>query len=264
MSNLQKHGTFDIDAALADQQEASKGNADYFKFKAGQNVIRFLPPIVGQSSPFAVLYQHWVTLPDGSRTSLNCSRMMAKQRCPACEEMDRLARSGNDVDFKASNDWKPKLRIKANIIDRDNEEVGVQVVEFGKSILDQLVAIRKDARAGGDFTDIEDGFDIIVTKRGEGVKTEYAVLASRESTALHDDAEVSSGWLDNQHDLSRARYVPSYEEAFARLSGGGRGPADIGRVNSGGARKPEVLPAASKAGAVKRRSVADDTSDIPF
>jgi hypothetical protein len=264
MSNLTKHGTFDIDAALADQQEASKGSSDYFKFKNGQNVIRFLPPLAGQSSPFAVLYQHWVTLPDGSRTSLNCSRMMAKQRCPACEEMDRLARSGNEVDFKASNDWKPKLRIKANIIDRDDEDKGVQVVEFGKSILDQLVAIRKDPRAGGDFTDIEDGFDIVVTKKGEGVKTEYACLASRETTALHNDADVAQEWLDNQHDLSRAKYVPTYEEAYARLSGGGRAPADHGRVNSSGSRKPEVLPPASKTGAAKRRSVADDTSDIPF
>jgi hypothetical protein len=259
MSNLVKHGTWDIESAVADLAEASKGNADFFKFKAGQNVLRFLPPAAGQSSPFAVTYQHWVVLPDGSKSPLNCARMMAKQRCAACEEMDRLLRSGNEADFKAANEWKPKLQVLANIVDRDDESKGLQIVRFGKSILDQLVAIRKDARSGGDFTDVEDGFDIIVTKKGEGVKTEYTVLPSRESTPLHDDEAQSSAWLDSQFDLDKYRRVPTYEEAYAKLSGEvvakERSP---GRVTASGAKKPEVLPPA------RRRNVGDDTSDIPF
>lgn len=257
MGNIVKHGSFDIEAALADAAEASKGNADFFKPKAGQNVLRFLPPPVGKNSPFAVTYQHWVTLPDGSRSPLNCSRMMAKQRCPACERVDEMLRSGNETDFKAANDAKAKLRVFANIIDRDDESKGVQVFGFGKTILDALVAIRKDARSGGDFTDAEDGFDLVITKKGEGQRTEYSVLPSRDSTPLHEDAEQAEGWLDNQYDLDKYRYVPSYEEAYAKLTGEvvEAGPR-AGRMNASGTRKPEVLPAK---GGTKRRSIADET-----
>ena len=259
MSNLVKHGTWDIESAVADLSLASKGNADFFKFKAGQNVLRFLPPVAGQSSPLAVTYQHWVVLPDGTKSPMNCARMMAKQRCAACERADELMRSGNEADFKLANEIKAKLQVLANIIDRDDEAKGVQIVRFGKSILDQLVAIRKDARSGGDFTDVEDGFDIIVTKKGEGVKTEYACLPSRESTALHDDAGQGETWLDNQYDLDKYRKVPSYEEGYAKLTGEMIAPdRSPGRVSASGARKPEVLPPA------RRRSVADDTNETPF
>lgn len=261
MANLQKHGTWDIEAAVADLAEASKGNADFFKFKQGQNVLRFLPPPAGQSSPFAVTYQHWIVLPDGNKTPMNCSRMMAKQRCAACERMDQLLRSGNDADFKAANEWKPKLQVLANVIDRDDEGKGLQIARFGKSILDQLVAIRKDSRSGGDFTDVDDGFDIIVTKKGEGVKTEYTVLPSRESTPLHDDATQAADWLDNQYDLDKYRKVPTFEEGYAKLTGEVVVPERApGRVTAGGAKKPEVLP---PAGGSRRRSVGDDT-DVPF
>jgi len=255
-NNIIRRGSFEIEAAEAALAEASKGGADFFKPKSGQNALRFLPPPEGKTSPFVVSYQHWVTLPDGSRSNMNCGRMVAKQRCPVCEKMDDLLRSGNEVDFKAASEFKPKLRVFANIIDRDDEAKGVQVFGFGKSVLDQLVAIRKDTRAGGDFTDIEDGFDIILTKKGEGMKTEYTCLASRESSALSDDADLSSLWMDNQYDLDVYKRVLPYEEAYAKLTGESVASERPGRVTSGGLKKPEVLPPANKT--AKRRNVEDD------
>lgn len=256
MSNIVKRGSFDIEAADAALAEASKGGADFYKPKSGQNVLRFLPPPEGKNSPFVVSYQHWITLPDGSRSNLNCARMISKQRCPVCEKMDDLLRSGNEVDFKAASEFKPKLRVFANIIDREDEAKGVQVFGFGKSVLDQLVSIRKDTRAGGDFTDIDDGFDIILTKKGEGMKTEYTCLASRESSMLSEDGDLTNLWLDNQYDLDVYKRVLPFEEAYAKLTGETVMSERPARANSSGVRKPEVLPPASKS--AKRRSIEDD------
>lgn len=255
-SNIVKRGSFEIEAAEAALAEASKGGADFYKPKSGQNVLRFLPPPEGKNSPFVVSYQHWITLPDGSRSNLNCARMIAKQRCPVCEKMDELLRSGNEVDFKAANEFKPKLRVFANIIDREDEAKGVQVFGFGKSVLDQLVAIRKDQRAGGDFTDIEDGFDILLNKKGEGMKTEYSCLPSRDSSPLADDVHLANLWLDNQYDLDAYKRVLPFEDAYAKLTGESAGADRPSRMTSSGARKPEVLPA--KGGTTKRRNVEDD------
>lgn len=265
MANLQRHGTFDISGAEEALAEASKGGgAERWKPAQGQNVIRFLPPMIGKSSPFAVTYQHWITTPDGQRRPMNCARMMSKQRCAACEKMEALQKSGNSADFTAAQLWKAKLSVVANIVDRNDEAKGVQLYSFGKTVLDQLVTIRKDPRGGGDFTDVEDGFDILLTRRGEGQKTEYTVLASRESTPLADDPGQANEWLDNQYDVDRFKTVPSYDEQLALLGADAPAPArDVTpRVTAAGQRRPEVLPPAPAATG-RRRSVADDT-DVPF
>lgn len=265
MANLQKYGSFEIEGAEEALSQASKGGGgtERWKPRSGSNALRFLPPMAGKKSPFAIQYQHWVTV-EGQRKPMNCARMMTKQRCAACEKMDLLLKTGNAADFDtAQKDWKPKLSVSANVVDRDNESSGVAVYSFGKSVLDQLVKIRKDARGGGDFTDPEDGFDILIDKSGEGMKTEYSVRAARDTTPLHDDPAIAAGWLDNQYDLDRYMTVPSWDDQIAML--GGEAPRQerrMGRVDSQGQRQPEVLtPPAANGG--RRRSVADDT-DIPF
>lgn len=262
MANLQKFGTFEIEGAEEALSEASKGSADRWKPQTGQNAVRFLPPMVGKKSPFSVQYQHWITNAEGKRVPMNCARMMAKQPCACCEKMDRLQKTGNAADFDAAELLKPKLSVSANLIDRDNMLKGVQVYSFGKSVLDQLVKIRKDPRGGGDFTDPDDGFDILIDKSGSGMKTEYRVTAARDTTPLHDDPEGAAEWLNHQFDLDRYLTVPSYDEQLAMLGGEApRQSRDMGRVNSAGQRQPEVLTAPSATG--RRRSVADDT-DVPF
>ena len=260
---MQKYGSFDISAAEEALSEASKGGGgDRLKLKSGTNVVRFLPPPVGKSSPFAIIYQHWITTAEGKRTPINCARMMLKQRCACCEKMDSLSRTGNAADFDAAQEWKATLSVAANVVDRDDESKGPQLLYFGKTILDQLVAIRKDPRGGGDYTDAEDGFDIIIEKTGADKNTKYAVRGARNTTPLHEDTGLASEWLDNQVDLDRLRTVLSYDEQIARLGGDApRQARDLGRVNSSGQRKPEVLSAPAQG--QRRRSVADDT-DVPF
>lgn len=257
MSNIVKHGSWSPEAVAADVTEASKGSTDFFKPRVGQNVLRFLPPGVGSKSPFVVTYQHFIELADGKRVMFNCARMMVKARCPACERMDALLRTGTDADYKASWDFKAKLRVFSNIIDRDNPDGGVQAFGFGKSILDALVAIRQDARAGGDFTDSEQGFDIVVTKKGEGMRTEYAVLPDRNSSPLSNDTKEQESWLESTPELSRFLKVPSYEDALAKMQGEtpAREPAPTRRT----ALPPTVERAAPRA--VKLVSTVADNFD---
>ena len=261
---IQKYGSFDIDAADEALLEASRsGNGDRLKLKQGQNILRFLPPPVGRRQPFAIIYQHWVTTAESKRVPMNCARMMAKQRCAACEKMDDLLRSNNSADKAAAEDWKAKRSVAVNVIDREDEDRGVQLLNFGDMILKQLIAIRKDARAGGDFTDAEDGFDIIIERTGEKKSTKYAVRGARNTTPLHEDPSVAAGWIDNQVDVDRLKLVPSYDDQLEMLGGEApRQTRDLGRVNAAGQRRPEVLEA-PPAAAGRRRSVADDT-DVPF
>ena len=245
MSNLKKFAEFTIeDAEQAEEELAKFGSADFFKPQNGKNVIRFLPALAGEKWAVQVM-QHFVDMPGGGKSvGFVCPRVHAKRHCPACEKADRLRASGNPNDAELAKKLAPKPRIFANIIDRKNPEKGVQVFPFPKQVFDQLLAIRKNEEAGGDFTNPgPKGFDIIVQKTGEKLSTEYKVLAAREETPLGNDE-----WLDQLNDLKRYA-IPDTEEGLQRRLSGGRG-------GGGGGRNPELTAGG------RTRNAADDTMDL--
>jgi gp32-like DNA binding protein len=273
MPNIIKaQGTWDPEQAEADLREASKASTEFLKPKDGANALRFLPPMEGQTTPFVIVYQHWITKPDGTRTNVNCPRLMSKLPCPGCDRVDELQRTGNPADFAAAKEMRASMRVHANVIDRDAEEAGVQVFAFGKQILNALVEIRKNARAGGDFMDVEDGFDIIVNKgkRAGTDQIEYTVLAARESTPLSSDDVQAAQWLESRVNLERFKMLQEYDALIQVFEGSALPPVHPRqRVTSGGTPRGQVLPAPRNAReALARqpgkpaRTVADDMGGV--
>jgi hypothetical protein len=232
--NIRKHGAWSAETAEKEFEESQQasGSANYFKPKTGKNVLRFLPPAEGRDSPFVVVHQHYIEVPGGQKAaSFNCPRMHKAGRCPACEKAQELRDTGNPADYERAGDFLPRRRVFANVIDRNDPERGVLIFPMGKTIHEQLLSIRKNAEAGGDFTDpSEDGFDIIVEKTGEKLKTEYKVLTARRSSPLGNDE-----WLDQMHDLEKQARVEPLEEIYKKL--GEEPPAaparSGGRVSTG-------------------------------
>lgn len=209
MSNITKWGTFDLNAAKKEAEElAASGTSAFFKPKAGENTLRFLPPLAGRSSPFILVHQHFVKMPGMTKSaSFNCPRVMGKRFCPVCAYAEKLRSTGNPADYETAGDFVAKLRVFALIIDRDAPDLGPQVFAYGKKIHEALLQIR-ESKAGGDFTNPVNGFDIIVHKTGSGKEgTEYRVLAARESTPIGDVAG-----LDAIPDIQRYGKVPTDDE----------------------------------------------------
>lgn len=246
MSNLKKFAEFTIeDAEQAEEELAKFGSPDFFKPQTGRNVVRFLPALAGEKWAVQVM-QHFVTPPGGGKSiGFVCPRVHAKRHCPACAKADQLRASGNPNDSETAKQLAPKPRIFANIVDRKNPEKGVQVFPFPKQVFDQLLAIRKNETAGGDFTNPGPrGFDISIEKKGQGIDTEYKVLAARDETPLGNDE-----WLEQLHDLKRYAIPDTEENLNKRLSGGNtRG--------GGGRAAAELGPSKGRA-----RNAADDMVD---
>jgi hypothetical protein len=219
MGNLTKYAEFTIEDAEAAEEELKKlASGSFLKWATGKNVVRFLPALVG-AKPFVVIQQHFVDLPGGGAVSFPCPRRHANRRCPVCERADKMRASSNPIDNERADKLMPKLRAFMNCVDRKNPELGVQVAAFGKQIYEPLLAIRKNEEAGGNFLDPgPEGFDIIIEKKGEGMRTEYSVLVARRPSPLGNEE-----WLEQMHDLTRYARVPSDEEIARMLSGGGRG-----------------------------------------
>jgi hypothetical protein len=249
MGNIQKWGSYDIEAAKEEQEQVGKGAGGFMKLEQGNNRVRFLPPPVGKRTPFVLVQQHFVQMPVMSApASFNCPRAMASERCPVCDRADKLKASGNPADFDEAKKLFPRLRVFANVIDRKHPEQGPQVLAYGKMVHEKLVKLRTDEDAGGDFTHPESGFDIIIERSGSGqLDTKYEVRPARQSSPLGD-----LEWIDMQQDLSRFAKVPTPEELAQILSLQPTG----GRV-SGGARQQGGSTAMTRSGGGKRTADAD-------
>ena len=125
--------------------------------------------------------------------NINPILLEAKQEARAAKAKE-MQESRSSRDQEVGKKMLAKRRHFANVIDRKNEEKGVQIVGFPKTVYEQLLAIRDDDAAGGNFTDPgPNGFDITITKTGQGMNTKYAVKAARQSTPLCEDAKQAEG-----------------------------------------------------------------------
>lgn len=254
MGNLVKYGSYEIDEARREKEELEAGGgADFMKLKVGRNVVRFLPPPVGKRTPFRVIYQHFITLPGATGpVSFVCPKMEKKGPCPACQRAEEMRNSGNPADADLASDLFARRRVFANVIDRGEPEKGPRILAFGKTVHEQLVAMRDDEDAGGDYTNPEDGFDVIIKRVGTGKNdTKYSVSPARENTPLAKTAEQMQEWIDAQHNLENYARVDSPEDLRKKMGGepsdGAPRTAATGRSRPSNGTRPQ-----------RRRSAEDD------
>ena len=222
-TNLQKWGTYELDTANQEALDLAheSGGASFMKLKVGKNIVRILPPLPGKSSPFFVTYQHYIrTEGDDKPFAFSCPRLVLQIRCPACDEWQRLRKSANRKDQERSREFFPKRRVFCNVINRAEPEQGPMVLAFGKMIHEELIALRQDEDAGGDYTHPINGIDVTIERTGSGkFDTDYQVRLARRSTPISADASVMDAWREAMHDLESFAKLPSDEEIKARLNG---------------------------------------------
>lgn len=213
---LQKYGSWGDEAAEREQKRVSEESSSdlppIVKLSEGKTHLRFLPPAQGKDSPFVEIYQHFLRNDETDQLVVfNCPKRMAKKKCPACEVGDQLFRSGRSADKDRAKKYWAKRRIWGNVLEVGNEEEGVKSFPFGVQIYESLLALRQD---GGDFTDPAKGFNIIITRKGSGLKTKYTVHAARGDAPLESD-----DWVDELHDLEAFfGKIPSFDEAETKMN----------------------------------------------
>lgn len=255
MSNLAKWGEWGDEAVQQDAAITKAGQKSYMKLTEGDNVVRFLPPRLGKPSPFAATFSHYMELPDGRKVSFNCPRMMAKRACIVCAKGEQLRTSRSLTDQKAGKRLFPRIRVYANVIDRNNEALGVQILAFGKGVMESLTAIRQNPRKGGNFTHPETGRDIIITRTGTGqFDTEYVVNPDVTSSPLHVDPMQAENWLEMAYDLDPFLTVLDDEAIRAKVRGEEAEPEPQRPAGKAIAARPAAAP--------RGRSVEDDVDSF--
>lgn len=213
-------GKLNMDAMksqLNAESQNSYSNAEYDKLQQGKNVRRVLWPKGDNELFYSDGYLHFGIGPEGKSVATCPKTWGQKEKCPICEMVEQLQKSKSKDDKKLADDIKAKRRIYINVINRDDEEETPKVLPIGATIFKGLLETICDADYG-DITDPETGHDVTITRKGQGLKTEYTVLPKPKATVV-SDTQTPEEIEAEMTDLNSLFIKKSYDELKALLDG---------------------------------------------
>ena len=200
----------------------------YWKPKAeGKYQIRFVPSKINKDNPFQEVFMHYGVgkFPIVALTNWG-------EDDPIVEFSKKLRKSSESENWRLAKQLDPKMRVFAPVVVRGEEDKGVRLFEFSKTIYMELLSIADDEDYG-DFTDVAEGFDFVVNASKVQDRPGFALSLrpKPKQTPLSSDASQITTWLDNQPILLEERYKYTYdklkEELQNFISGGEEKEDDI-------------------------------------
>jgi hypothetical protein len=191
------------------------------KLNEGNTRLRILPPTWDNAEHYGVdVHTHFGVGPDN--TAYLCLEKHEKGSCPVCEEVRRAQREGED-DY--ANELKPKRRVLVWVIVRKKESEGPTLYSMPGNLDGDIAKQAVDEDTGEVlFLDrVEKGYDVIVSREGQGLKTRYTPKIARRSTPVSDDDDLVDEWLEfiTKHSLPSTLVFYDYEH-IARVFGGAK------------------------------------------
>lgn len=177
----------------------SGGKNSYIKFEVGdEKVLRIVPTEDGD--PFKSAYLYYGL---GVSPFLSPSQQFGEDD-PIYEFRKTLWEDGSEEAKKQARKLKANQRFYSPVIVRGEEDKGVQIWSYSKSVYQWLiedVILNEDY---GDITDIHNGNDIRVKKvqKPDDQYPSFSTTVRPRKTPLHDDEEVVNEWLKNTPDIS--------------------------------------------------------------
>ena len=194
-----------------------------FSPKDGDYLLRILPPTWKDPDHYGLdLYVHYQVGAD--RGQFVCLDKHGKGGCPICAEKANAEAEGDKDYAKALS---PAKRVLLYVINRDEEDAGVQVWAAPWTFDRDLSLLCKDKRSG-EILSIDDpyeGYDIEFTRKGSGRKTEYVgISVARSATPISNKDDELDEWLDyiTEHPLDTI-YEMRDAEHIAKAFNGGAG-----------------------------------------
>ena len=193
----------------------------YWKPKSeGKFQIRFVPSKLNKDNPFQEIFMHYGIgkFPIVALTNWG-------ENDPVVEFSKKLRTSSDSENWRLAKQLDPKMRVFAPVIVRGEEEKGVRLFEFSKTIYMELLSIADDEDYG-DFTDVAEGFDFVVNASKVQDRPGFALSLrpKPKQTPISEDADQVKTWLENQPLLLEERYKYTYdklkEELQTFISGG--------------------------------------------
>jgi len=199
---------------LQDLESGGKSKQDnvWWRPQEGDQDIRIVPTEDGD--PFKVYHFHY-NLGEGARGGVLCPKRQFGENCPICDFASKLWQEGTDDSKKMAKSLFVRQRFFSPVIDRDNEEAGVRIWGYGKTIYETLLGLVLNPDYG-DITDVDNGVDFTLTytlPKSKGAFPVTNLVPKRKSSALAKNKGAIKEVLES---------VPEISTLFQRKS-----PADV-------------------------------------
>jgi len=180
---------------------------------AGASRWRILPSWRGEGEDFFHDFgQHFVKDAQGKTAAVYvCAEKTFQRPCPVCEAIrEGIGEAKDDATKKLLGDAKASGRILLNALDVAKSLTDPVILELSPTTFDKLIDIyqQNPDEENDDFnivTDLNDGVDIIITRSGTGLNTEYSV-----QPALKGSKKVDPKVLEKLNNLDE--YVAQEQE----------------------------------------------------
>lgn len=187
----------------------SKRNSIWRPPEGEESTIRIIAFPNNDGQPFK---ERWFYYNIGNNPGLLTPHQFGKPD-PVQELINKLRSDGSKEAYEMAKKLYPKMRTYAAVIVRGEEEKGVRLYAFGKTVYQSLLNIMLDEDYG-DITDIKTGRDIkvICTKQPGRQWAMTEVRPRGKSTPLTTDKSQLKDWMTKIPDLDEMYETKSYDE----------------------------------------------------
>ena len=169
----------------------------FWRPTVGKQQIRIVPSAFDSSNPFTELKFYY-----GITNKVMISPLNFGEKDPIALFAGKL-REGeyNKENYILAKKLDAKNRVFVPVVVRGEEDKGVRLWQFGKTVYEELLALAVDEEIG-DYTDIVNGRDLTVETVGpESTGTPYnksSVRVRLKTSPLSEDASLVEKWCNEQ------------------------------------------------------------------
>jgi hypothetical protein len=172
-------------AKLQDLESGGRSKSDnvWWRPQEGEQEVRIVPTEDGD--PFKVYHFHY-NLGDGARGGVLCPKRQFGENCPICDFASKLWQEGTDDSKKLAKSLFVRQRFFSPVVIRGEEENGVRVWGYGKTIYETLLGLVLNPDYG-DITSVDSGVDFTLTytlPKTKGAYPQTNLVPKRKSSAL--------------------------------------------------------------------------------
>ena len=183
------------------QKQTTGGNkTDYTKIfwrpTVGKQQVRIVPSAFDPKNPFTELKFYY-----GITNKVMISPLNFGEKDPIALFASKLREEYNKENYVLAKKLDAKNRIFVPVVVRGEEDKGVRLWQFGKTVYEELLALAVDEEIG-DYTDVASGRDLTVETVGPEVTgTPYnrsSVRVRLKTSPLSEDAALVEKWSNEQ------------------------------------------------------------------
>ena len=187
----------------------SRRNSMWRPQEGEETVVRLMSFPDNDGQPFK---ERWFYYNIGNNPGLLAPYQFGKPD-PIQELINKLRDDGSKESYELAKKLYPKMRSYAPVIVRGEEDKGVRLWSFGKTVYQSLLNVMLDEDYG-DITDPQDGRDVkvVCTKAPGRMWATTEVRPRGKQSDLCEDAKQAQQWLKDIPELDEIYTLKSYEE----------------------------------------------------